>query len=211
MDKPRGHIVIFSILFMLLLLICMAGLLFFLFFLYLPSLRKQAFNTENPLFSSKEFATPLFFVPKGDEDISSQAAVLCSYKKPDTEKHFAYTGMRNCKLFTSLYDDSSDCVYSCIGLGSCLAVCSRKAIVLENGTALVTKACNGCGKCVSVCPRKIIRMVPRHTAQPVLCKGKDEDSSCPERSKVLNLVEKNGRGFQFWQKCYKILYGAKKS
>ncbi len=200
---------ILAILFMLMVLLCVSALLFFLFYLFLPSLKEQHINTANPLFSASEFAKPVSFAPKDEENFSVKAVVLCSCKKAQPEKKLPYTGLKDCQLFMSLYDDSSVCTHACIGLGSCQMACPQKAIVLENGTAVVTAACNGCGKCISACPKNLIRLLPRNSKEALHCSGAGEESACTERDAVLNVAENEGKGFQFWHKCYKILYGAK--
>lgn len=69
-------------------------------------------------------------------------------------------------------EESSGCLYGCLGGGSCREVCPRQAIILkESGTAEVKREkCIGCGKCVKICPQQLIELIPEENAiQPFCC------------------------------------------
>ena len=46
----------------------------------------------------------------------------------------------------------------CVGCGDCTKVCTKDAVVIVRGKALInTDKCNGCGLCISICSYKAIR------------------------------------------------------
>ena len=46
----------------------------------------------------------------------------------------------------------------CVGCGDCTKVCTRDAVVIVRGKALInTDKCNGCGLCISICSYNAIR------------------------------------------------------
>ena len=79
-----------------------------------------------------------------------------------------------------------DCKYGCIGFGDYVASCSRKAIRIENRTAVISHLCNGCGKCITHCPKGIIKLIPADMEKIVLCSSNvTENTKCSD-----NLIEK---------------------
>lgn len=212
-----------TILFMLLILLGAALVLFFLFFVFLPSLHAQQVNTSNPLFSQGEFNAGTLSPAntkgessgmQADEGTGRKAVVLCSSRKVLPDEVLHYSGTKNCRLFLSLYDGVYSCIWSCIGFGDCVSACPRYAISIENGTAVVQASCNGCGACIPACPKDIIRLVPPGQPSELLC-GKpsvldvSEDVSCSASSVRTKLPPEGKKLFKFWQKCYRIIYGSK--
>ena len=205
-----------TVLFMLLILLGAALVLFFLFFVFLPSLHAQQVNTSNPLFSQGEFDASIGGADVAASGSGRKAVVLCSAQKALPDELLYYQGTKNCRLFHSLYDGVYSCIWSCLGFGDCVAACPRGAISLENGTAVVQASCNGCGACLQSCPKGIIRLVPQDQPSELLC-GKPsvldaaEDISCSASSARTKLPPEGKKLFKFWQKCYRIVYGAKTS
>lgn len=157
---------IFSILMMLLVLFSVACVLFFIFYLLLPSLNAQHVNTSNPLFSEQEFR--VFSMAKKD-NASKRAVILCSPNRGIETNAKGYHGFRDCSFFNSQFETQGDCKYGCIGLGSCQKTCSREAISIIEGTAVVNMFCDGCGECISSCPRGLIKLVESTYRQEVSC------------------------------------------
>ncbi len=200
---------IFSILMMLLVLFSVACVLFFIFYLLLPSLNAQKVNTSNPLFSEQEFQT--LPVLKG-EKISKRAVVLCSHAHGMDPNATGYGGLLDCAFYDSQFETQGECKYGCIGLGSCRKACPRHAISIVNGAAVVNVFCDGCGECVSKCPRNLIRIVPTDFAQDVSCNaytllnGSYEDK-CGQFDGSLDLSPAKvlrPKSYAFWRRLYGI-------
>ncbi|MCH5290943.1 MAG: hypothetical protein J1D88_04165 [Treponema sp.] len=186
-----------------------SALLFFILMILLQSLSAQKINAEEPLFSRTEIE----FVNSHPEakplDTGVKAVVLCSAQKQLAEsvRHFSYAGERDCSLFFSMYDAEGDCTWSCIGFGDCMRKCPRDAIMIVNGTAEVTAACNGCGLCLDACPKHLISLVPKTDLECRRCAAPDGTrNGCSECGAVTKIPANTKKGFQFWQKCYKMIH-----
>lgn len=98
-----------------------------------------------------------------------RAVVRCSIDRNITKKRLQYDRMTDCRLFKELYENEAFCAYGCLGYGTCVSYCPQKAILIHNGTAVITDSCNGCGICVDQCPQKIIQLVPLEKEYYVQC------------------------------------------
>ena len=202
---------IFSLLMMLLVLFSVACVLFFIFYLLLPSLNAQKVNTSNPLFSEQEFQN----APQAKvESPSKRAVILCSRDRGMFPNSTGYRGFRDCSFYDSQFETQGECKFGCIGLGSCLRACPRNAISILKGTAVVNVFCDGCGQCVSKCPRNLIKIVDIAFAQGVSCQaytrfnGSYEDK-CPQFDSRLDLSASTivkPRGYAFWHGFFKIFH-----
>ncbi len=191
---------------MIVILFCIACVLFFIFYLLLPSLSAQKVNTSDALFSRDEFTTRN--VDTDDENLSKKAVILCSAEREKPAVYNRYHGIADCSYYTSLYDDDNSCMHGCIGLGSCAKVCPEGAISIRNGIAVISVACNGCGKCVSMCPRNLIKMVDRKDNQLKKCNACNNpdwgtDNQCDKYGTEQALPVYVPKGFDFWTKLYK--------
>ncbi len=97
------------------------------------------------------------------------AFIRCNPSRAFVRPEFEYTGIPECSVIKTLYGSSSGCEWGCFGFGSCARVCPQDAIVIKNGTAVVTQACNGCGKCASVCPNSLIEFIPLEADYVIPC------------------------------------------
>lgn len=71
-----------------------------------------------------------------------------------------------------------DCKSGCVGIGSCVSVCSKGALKLQGGRITVDRdLCNGCGDCAAagVCPQHLIKMIPRKATNFIPCSSSEED------------------------------------
>ncbi len=204
---------IFSILMMLLVLFSVACVLFFIFYLLLPSLNAQKVNTSNPLFSEQEFQS---FLLSKKEPSSKRAVILCSPNRAMEDNANGYKGFRDCAFYDSQFETQGDCKYGCIGLGSCLKACPHDAISIINGTAVVNAYCDGCGECLSKCPRGLIKLVDKDYAHEVSCdaytlfNGSYEDK-CEQFESNMDLSQirvLKPRGYAFWSKLYALFHRA---
>ncbi|WP_272700849.1 FAD-dependent oxidoreductase [Desulfovibrio sp. Fe33] len=73
---------------------------------------------------------------------------------------FDYEGINDCRAEALLHGGEKSCGLGCIGMGSCVKVCSFDAIRLNSqGLPVVDwHACRSCGKCAEVCPTGAIRV-----------------------------------------------------
>ena len=186
---------IFTILIMILFLIVVSVVFVFIFDMLVSSLRAQNISFNKPIFSENEIRVKPSLMETYDKIDDKKAIVMCSPKKEISEKRFNYDGPKNCALFTSMTETEHDCKYGCIGFGDCVSACSRNAIQVINGTAVVNSLCNGCGKCIAVCPKKIIKLVPLSTKNAVLCSAEfTEKSGCSEYLKESEIESDSAGG-----------------
>ena len=196
---------IFSLLMMLLVLFSVASVLFFIFYLLLPSLYAQKVNTSNPLFSPQEFQS---FPPARHQPPSKRAVILCSADRAMGSNAEGYRGFRDCAFYDTQFETRGDCKHGCIGLGSCQRACPHGAISIVRGTAVVNAYCDGCGECLSKCPRGLIRLVDADFASTLPCaaytrfNGSYEDG-CAHFGDGFDLSRNHAvkpRGYAFWRK-----------
>lgn len=70
-----------------------------------------------------------------------------------------------------------ECVYGCVGAGSCVAACTFGALSIVDGNVQVDKEkCNGCGACANACVQNLIHMVPSDASNFVPCSNQDEEA-----------------------------------
>lgn len=89
------------------------------------------------------------------------------------------------------------CQYGCLGLGSCVAVCSPGALSInEKGAARVDREkCVSCGLCVKACPRGLIRLSPVDYVVQPLCSSRGDGPTtrkvCATGCIACRICEKN--------------------
>ena len=94
--------------------------------------------------------------------------------------------MQSCKGAKGWFSSPNACMYGCIGLGDCAAVCEHDAIKIVNGVAKVDPAlCGACGQCAAACPNQLISIKPKSKHIDVLCSSGDN-------GKATKLACKNG-------------------
>ena len=202
---------IFSIMMLLLVLFSASCVLFFIFYLLLPSLNAQHVNTSNPLFSEQEFQSSPVVRKEG---FFKRAVILCSAGRGMEANSKGYRGFPDCAFFLSQFETQGDCKYGCVGLGSCQRACPRNAISIVNGTAVVNVFCDGCGKCLSKCPRGLIKLVDSAYEQEVSCdaytilNGSYEEK-CGQFDNSLDLSSAKvlkPRSYAFWHRIAVLLH-----
>ena len=125
------------------------------------------------------------------------AVVMCSGTEEAAKDKYTYFGETDCVALSRLQGSGSKaCSYGCLGLGSCVKVCSKNAISIVNGIAVVDEdACAGCGECAEVCPKKIIKIVPKKNKVTVKCKSCDKGAMMKEKCSIgcigCKICEKN--------------------
>lgn len=110
------------------------------------------------------------------EVIRLVAHVKCGGDCSSASSKAEYTGVNDCRYAAlSPSGNGKDCIYGCLGLGSCVAVCTNNAIKIENGIAKVDyEECFGCGQCAAVCPKGVIEIVPLEKKVVVDCVSRDK-------------------------------------
>lgn len=109
------------------------------------------------------------------EIIKKFAVVNCSGTCDKCANKCEIFGIDDCVTAASLGTGPKNCEYGCMGLGSCVKVCSEDAISISDGIAAIDKEkCLGCGKCVKACPKNLIQLVPDKRTALVKCMSKDK-------------------------------------
>ncbi len=174
---------------------------FFILNILLPTLRKQALDDADPIFSPLELNFTGRAVDNKIKPSEKRAVVLAAPHQGGSEKggrdfRMEYNGIKNCALFEHVYGTLTHSNWDCIGFGDCVASCPQEAIVLENGVARVSMNCCGCGTCVGICPKGLIELFPK--GQKVVQYKNDESNT-----RILENFSK--KDFKLWRYCYTML------
>ncbi len=100
------------------------------------------------------------------------------------KNRFLYKGIEDCVAANLVLGGQKECVYGCLGFGSCVLVCPFGAIKMsEEGLPVVDKnKCKACAKCVLICPKKLFSLIPVTQKIVVACSshdlGKDTRLAC---------------------------------
>ncbi len=120
-----------------------------------------------------------------NEEFEQQVAfVKCNGTQDNTKERFEYQGIMDCRQAALMPGKGSKlCEYSCIGLGSCVGVCSFGAISIKDNVAVVDEEkCTACGNCVNICPKGVIKLYPKKSKVRGRCsskaRGKEVLDSC---------------------------------
>lgn len=104
------------------------------------------------------------------EVIEMTAFVKCGGDCDSAGHKYYYDGSQSCKASNRYYNGSKFCTSGCLGFGDCMKVCSRDAICIDKGVAVVNSAkCGGCGLCAKVCPNNLIVIRPKTQRVDVRC------------------------------------------
>lgn len=197
---------ILSIFLLIFIVLVLALLISFVFYVLEPSINEKNNNFENLLVSLND-ASDFYAEQKRKIIVSDKkAVVLKQNKKQIRNQPIDFNRQYTCAMVKSIYFTDPGYKFVCLGLGDCVQVCEQKAIVMNDHVAEVTQSCCGCGKCSLVCPQKIIKMVPKNLTD--LGRGIKAGSEL-EKEFEDNLIEKNierktKKYFKLWAYCYKI-------
>lgn len=107
-------------------------------------------------------------------------------------------GITDCAQFLAEHPEGNmDCQYGCLGLGTCVRLCPKGAIALDNkGVAVVDREkCDGCGDCVDACPRHLLELAPFNHAITNLCSNAEPGpvarKQCGASCTACGVCEKN--------------------
>lgn len=115
--------------------------------------------------------------------IKSVAVLHCNGGNKVKDR-FIYQGIKDCVAANLVLGGQKECVWGCLGFGSCVKVCPFGAIKMtDEGLPVVDKnKCKACNKCVLVCPNKLFSLVPLTHNVYVACSshdlGKDTKAVC---------------------------------
>lgn len=125
-----------------------------------------------------------------------KVAVLGCNGGRKVKDRFLYQGIEDCVAANLVLGGQKECVFGCLGFGTCVAVCPFGAIRMSaEGLPVVDKdKCKACNKCVEACPKKLFSLVPVTHNVYVACTshdlGKDTKTVCPVGCIACRLCEK---------------------
>ena len=109
------------------------------------------------------------------EIIKKYAFVKCNGDCEKAQDKYEIFGVDSCIDAFNLGGGPKKCAFGCMGLGSCVKVCSQNAITIENGLAKIDpEKCGGCGECADVCPKNVIEIAYQKQKVFVKCNSTDK-------------------------------------
>jgi electron transport complex protein RnfB len=104
-----------------------------------------------------------------------QVAVLHCGGGSKVKDRFQYNGLADCIAANLVLRGHKECVYGCLGFGTCEKVCPFDAISMsEAGLPVVDiEKCRACGKCVEACPKGLFSLIPITSKVSVACSSHD--------------------------------------
>lgn len=114
------------------------------------------------------------------------AIVFCNGTQDVAYEKYEYAGNPDCLSVSKTQGGGPKaCTYGCLGYGTCISVCSRDAISIENGIAVIDREkCGGCGECALVCPKQLIKIVPKSITYYVKCQSCDKGAAVKDKCSV---------------------------
>lgn len=125
-----------------------------------------------------------------------RTAVLHCNGGVKVKDRFIYKGIADCVAANLVLEGQKECVWGCLGYGSCVKVCPFGAIRMSSGGLPVVdiNKCKACNKCVQACPKKLFSLVPLTGIVSVACSshdlGKDTKVVCLVGCIACRLCEK---------------------
>lgn len=88
---------------------------------------------------------------------------------------YAYRGIEDCIAASLVLGGQKDCIFGCLGFGTCVKVCPFGAITMSQDSLPVVdeKKCRACNKCVATCPKKLFSLMPLTKVYAVRCASLD--------------------------------------
>lgn len=112
---------------------------------------------------------------EASEVIRKTAVVMCGGTCERCSNKCETYGVNDCYTASQLGTGPKNCEYGCMGLGSCVRVCSENAITIVDQIAVIDREkCIGCGRCESACPKNIIKLIPQKRTAVINCVSKDK-------------------------------------
>ena len=114
------------------------------------------------------------------------AVLVCRGGKDVAPARFQYNGAADCRHAALLLGGPKACIYGCVGLGHCAAVCPFCAITIDGNNLPVVdeRKCTGCGNCVRGCPKGTLLLVPRTKLVVLACVSHDKGKAVKDVCRV---------------------------
>lgn len=112
------------------------------------------------------------------------------------KNRFAYSQIQDCIAANIVMKGHKECVFGCLGFGTCVTVCPFGAIKMGlDGLPVVNDLkCRACNKCVLTCPKKLYSLIPLEKPVYVACRshdaGKEVKAVCPVGCIACKICEK---------------------
>ena len=109
------------------------------------------------------------------EQVKKVAFVACAGSAAGKQR---FAQCKSCAEAVELGFKRGECKDGCVGVGSCIASCTKGAMKLVDGKVVIDKEkCDGCGDCAKegVCPQKLISMIPADATNFIPCSSTEED------------------------------------
>jgi Na+-translocating ferredoxin:NAD+ oxidoreductase subunit B len=109
---------------------------------------------------------------------------------------YVYDGVNDCVAANSILGGQKECVFACLGFGTCIKACPFNAIIMSTqGLPQVDKSkCRACNKCVLACPKKLFSLISLTHLVCVACSshdlGRDVKNVCSVGCIACKLCEK---------------------
>ncbi|MBO5137312.1 MAG: 4Fe-4S binding protein [Spirochaetaceae bacterium] len=204
---------ILTVVFLILFFILSGLLILFVFSVFIPSVNqsKTTDNLQTFLFAEDEVQSHKKHSSVNKlRDTGLRAVVKCSSQKTFSNQRLQYNDLRDCRVFNAMYETEFDCLWQCVGFGSCVSVCPQQAIIIENNTAVILTGCIGCGRCIEICPKNVIELVPKESLDSVIrCCADSGDTSCSDYKKIRKAEIPERNISKITKLCYNLFYGNK--
>ncbi len=133
---------------------------------------------------------------EGKEKVKASAVLHCNGGSIRVKDKFDYRGPKECVAANLVMKGPRECIYGCIGFGTCAQVCPFGAITMSEECLPVVDMdkCRACNKCVEACPKKLFTLVPVKQNVYVACRsndpGRDTKTACIVGCIACRLCEK---------------------
>jgi len=130
------------------------------------------------------------------EKKTKKSAILFCHGARLVKNKFSYDGIEDCVAANLVLGGQKECVFGCLGFGTCARICPFKAIEMSaEGLPVVDKnKCKACNKCVEVCPKKLFKLIAFTHNVYVACSshdsGRDTKAVCPVGCIACRMCEK---------------------
>ncbi|MFH0762616.1 MAG: RnfABCDGE type electron transport complex subunit B [Candidatus Omnitrophota bacterium] len=130
------------------------------------------------------------------ERVKAAAVLHCNGGNSRVKDKFDYRGPKECIAANLLMQGPKECVYGCIGFGTCARVCPFGAITMNQECLPVVDMdkCKACNKCVLACPKKLFTLLPVKHNVFIACNcpdsARDTKAVCPVGCIACRLCEK---------------------
>lgn len=113
------------------------------------------------------------------------ATLMCHGTHENSAELMEYAGIEDCWAASLVVDSTKTCVFSCLGLSSCVRACGFDAMKIENGIVVIDdEKCTGCAMCLPACPKNLLELRPASSEVVVTCYNTDRGADARKACKV---------------------------